>query len=108
MTQVQTQNLSNKHSAQHQAVTELIGGYNAPTAFYKLIEQQIEDGMRAVKAGKLYTLRMLCGEEFWLILGTAYSKRLAGRCFAHMVDQGHFPFEFIQYKRSPTKRYQLK
>jgi hypothetical protein len=92
----------------HQTITALIGGYNAPTAFYLLVEKQIKKGMHKVMPGNLYTTRMICGEEFWLTLGNNYKKRLAGRCLAHMVVKGRFPFNFIQYKRSPTKRYQLQ
>lgn len=103
-----TKTLKNKQLTKDQKITELLGKYTAPTAFYEYIAFQVEDAMQEVQAGKVYTLKMLCGEEFWQILETAFNRRLAGRCFAHMVDQGRFPFEFFQYKRSPTKRYLLK
>jgi len=102
------QNLKNKPDFMPQETMELLGGYKAPLAFYGFVEEQVEDAMKEVQAGKIYTLEMLCGGEFWLILETPNNQRLAGRCFAHMVHQGRFPFEFKQYKRSPTKRYQLK
>ena len=108
MKKKQMHGFSEKHDFVDHPSMDLIGGYKAPTHFYRSVEQQIQDALNEVKPEKLYTLRMLCGEEFWSILGSNFCRRLAGRCFAHMVDQGHFPFEFIQYKRSPTKRYLLK
>ncbi len=103
-----TQILKNKLGSQAMETIELLGGYTAPVAFYKIVEQQVEDVMHQVQAGKIYTLEELCGDEFWLILKTPFNQRLAGRCFAHMVDKGRFPFEFIQYKNSKTKHYILR
>jgi hypothetical protein len=103
-----TQILKNKPDSMPQETMELLGGYKAPVAFYEFVEGQVQDAMHEVQEGKIYTLEMLCGGEFWLILETPNNQRLAGRCFAQMVHQGRFPFEFMQYKRSPTKRYLLK
>ena len=103
-----TQILQNKPNPKSQETIELLGGYTAPVAFYRFVEGQVEDAMQELQAGEIYTLEMLCGGEFWLILDTPNNQRLAGRCFAHMGHQGRFPFEFMQYKRRPTKRYQLK
>lgn len=105
------QQLNNALNKQHeipQPLTQLIGGYSAPTALYRSVELQVKDALPLLKSDQLYTLRNLCGDEYWQILGTAFCRRLAGRCFAHLVDAGILPFEFIQYKHSPTKRYQLK
>ena len=103
-----TQTLKNNLGAKPVEIIELLGGYKAPVAFYKIVAQQVEDAMYQVKADKIYTLKELCGDEFWLILNTPRNQRLAGKCFAHMVDQGRFPFAFIQYKRSRTKHYILR
>ncbi|MFZ2972571.1 MAG: hypothetical protein WA049_08010 [Ferribacterium limneticum] len=57
---------------------------------------------------KLYTLKEILGNERWDSLPSNWAKRMAGRCFAHMVSVGTFPFKFVQFKRYCTKRYQLK
>jgi hypothetical protein len=103
-----TQILKNKLGSKSQKTIELLGGYTAPVALYEIVAQQVEDAMHQVQVGKIYTLEELCGDEFWLILETPNNQRMAGRCFAHMVDQGRFPFEFIQYKNSKTKHYILR
>lgn len=103
-----TQISKNIHDSEMQKTIELHGGYTVPVAFYNIIALQVEEAIHQMQAGEIYTVEKLCGEEFWLILGTPDNQRLAGRCVADMVNQGRLPFEFIQYKHSPTKRYQLR
>ncbi|MDI1308614.1 MAG: hypothetical protein PSV17_04165 [Methylotenera sp.] len=86
---------------------DLFGGYKAPVALYDAVEKQVGDSITHLQHEKLYRLRLICGDEFWALLDNAFTRRIAGRCFAHMIYHGQFPFEFVQYKRSPTKRYQL-
>jgi len=87
-------------------MTKLLGGYSTSTAFYRLIQQQAEEGMQTLDYDVLYRCSEICGDGFWKLL-TKREKRLSGRCFAHMVYTGMFPLNFVQYKRSPTKRYRL-
>lgn len=94
--------------SESQKIIELPGGYKVPLEFYEIVASQVEDVMHEVQTDKIYTAKMLCGDVFWGILKTPYNQRLAGKCFAHMVSQGRFPFEFIQYKRSKTKHYILR
>ena len=86
---------------------ELLGGHKSPDYFYEAVEMQIESRLHELKANKLYTSKILCGDEFWEILKTDFCRRLAGRCLAHMVHTKRFPFKFIQYKRYSTKYYRL-
>lgn len=87
-------------------MTRLLNGYKAPTAFYEAVMLAAKKGVKRAVSGNLYTSRMLCGEEFWLLL-TKPKKWLAGRCIALMVANRVFDLQFVQYKRSPTKRYRL-
>lgn len=87
-------------------MVKLLGRYAATAAFYKLIQQQAEEGMQTLEHNTLYMCSEICGDGFWIIL-TKREKWLAGRCFAHMVYMGMFPLSFVQYKRSATKRYRL-
>ncbi len=103
-----TQIFKNEVGTKPLETIELLGGYTAPVALYEIVAREVEDGMHQVQAGKIYTLEELCGDVFWLILKTPFNQRLAGRCFAHMVHHGRFPFEFIQYKNSKTKHYILR
>lgn len=85
----------------------VLGGQWAPRALYAQVEQEVSLLIPRLVPGKLYRLSDIYGESRWNTLGNAWVKRKAGRCFAHMVSTGKFALEFVQYKRSATKRYRL-
>lgn len=84
----------------------LLNGQSVDKAFYQEIFLQAKTVVPEMQANKLYTVRELFGEDYWQIM-TNYLKRMAGRCFAKMVHDKVFDLQFIQFKRSPTKRYIL-
>jgi hypothetical protein len=88
-------------------MTKLLNSHKAPTKFYNEVHQQVSDVASYMEPGVLYTTQMLCGDQYWNALPSDWWRRLAGRCLAHMVSTKQFPFSFVQYKRSPTKRYRL-
>ena len=83
------------------------GGQWAPRALYLRVEKEVSVLIPQLVQGKLYRLSDIYGESRWNDLGNAWMKRKAGRCFAHMVATKRFALEFVQYKRSATKRYRL-
>jgi len=100
-----------KKSAQtteNRILIRVLGGHQAPLTLYQQIERQVSSRMQTIIDGQLYTLKIIIGEALWGTLPNNQMKRMAGRCFAHMVSVGRFPFRFVQYKRYCTKRYQLK
>ncbi len=86
---------------------QVLGGQWVPRALYNQISRDIAERVPLLVPGKLYRLQDIYGDQLWASLGNAWVKRNAGRCFAHMVSKGRFPLTFVQYKRSPTKRYLL-
>lgn len=88
-------------------MTKLLNGHKAPTKFYNEVHQQVSDVAYCMQPGILYTTKILCGDEFWDALPSNWWRWLAGRCLAHMVSTKQFPFAYVKYKRSPTKRYRL-
>lgn len=88
-------------------MTEVLNCRRVPTKLYEEIKRQMLIQINRVQPNKLYKLKDMCGKGF---LGgmNSWQQRESGRAFAHMVHVGLFPFEFIKYKKSPTKRYQLK
>ena len=88
-------------------MTEVLNCRCVPTKLYLEIQLQMHMRLKNVLPNKLYTLKMMCGEEFWGDMNS-WQQRESGRAFAHMVKLGIFQFEFIKYKKSPTKRYLLK
>ena len=90
-------------------MTKVLGGHSVPTALYEKVMAQVERRMQTIVDVKLYVLKDICGDSFWEgQLLSSWQRRMAGRCFAHMVAVGRFPFRFVQYKRCATKRYELK
>ena len=90
-------------------MTAVLGGHHAPTALYEQVMAQVERRMPTMVEEQLYVLKDICGERFWdETLTSSWQRRMAGRCFAHMVAVGRFPVRFVQYKRYATKRYELK
>lgn len=87
--------------------TEVLNGYSVPAVMYTDLMHHMEKQMPNIKAGNLYTLKSMCGRAFWNDMNS-WQRRASGRAFAYMVHTGMFPFKFVQYKRSPTKRYLLK
>lgn len=88
--------------------TKLLNGYYAPTKFYNEVRQNISAGVSAMLPDTLYKAKMLCEDKFWKDLPSDWWRRLAGRCFAHMVSTKQFPVKFVQYKQSCTNHYQIK
>lgn len=86
----------------------VLGGQWAPRALYVQVEKDVSALLSQLVSEKLYRLSDIYGEKQWESLGNSWVKRKAGRCFAHMVSAGKFPLKFVQYRRSATKRYQLK
>lgn len=86
--------------------TNVLGGHSVPTTLYWDVMKHMDAQMHKVKPEALNTLKGMCEIDFWDDMNS-WQRRKAGRAFAHMVHTGIFPFEFVQYKRSPTKRYLL-
>lgn len=88
-------------------ITEVLNCHWVPTKLYEEIKQHMLAQLHQVLPNRRYTLKQMCGKAFWSGMNS-WQQRKAGRAFAHMVHVGLFPLEFIQHKKSPTKRYQLK
>ncbi|HMW40487.1 MAG TPA: hypothetical protein PKD57_13855 [Saprospiraceae bacterium] len=85
----------------------LYEGYTVPQAFYDIIRVQIEVALPCLIPDKNYTVKALCGKEFWGMLGNG-ERRMAGRCAAHMIVEGCMPLRFAESRHEYPKRYKLK
>lgn len=88
-------------------MTEVLNCHRVPTKLYMDVQAQMYKQLNTLLLNRTYTLKQMCGKQFWSGMNS-WQQRAAGRAFAHMVHVGLFPLEFIQHKKSPTKRYQLK
>lgn len=69
-----------------------------PDSLYVSIENQVKDIIDGMEASQLYTLRQLCGEEYWAELKTNFNCRRSGYCLADMVRKGKLPLKFAGKK----------
>ena len=86
--------------------TVLYDGYTVSADFYDAVRHQVEDIIPALDPDGIYTLEMLCGNEFWQSL-TAGEQKTAGRCMANMVVTNQLPFRFVQGVHEYPKLYQV-
>ena len=86
--------------------TQLLNSFTAPTEFYNEVYQNMRTRVVAMLPGVVYTAKEIA-LEYWDSLPTDRWKRLAGRCFAHMVSTHQFPVKFAN-KKSCTKHYKTK
>ena len=98
----------NKPKAREENMKEVLSGKSVPSDLYALVENHVRKEMPNIRPDQRYTLKDLCGANFWFDLETNACRRYAGEAFAHMVYIGVFPLEFTKYKKSPTNYYQLK
>ena len=82
----------------------LLNGQQVSKEFYDLVCLAASRSVMGMECNRLYVARELCGGDFWQTL-TNSEKRRAGRCLAHMVSNKVFDWQFVKYKKSPTKRY---
>jgi hypothetical protein len=97
-----------KSRARRENMKEVLNGQFVPIELYVLVENHVRKEMPIVRPQQRYTLKDVCGANFWFDLETNVRRRYAGEAFAHMVHIGVFPLEFTKYKRSATNYYQLK
>lgn len=93
----------------HEPMTAVLWGHSAPAALYAQVLDHINTRIGTVKTGRLYVLKEICGEQFWeQELRTPWRKRMAGKCFAHMVHYSIFKLESVRHKKYSTIRYLLR
>lgn len=97
-----------KSKARRENMKEVLNGQFVPNDLYALIEDHVRKEMPNIRPNQRYTLKDICGANFWFDLETNVRRRYAGEAFAHMVHIGIFPLEFTKYKKSSTNYYQLK
>ena len=97
-----------KSKARRENMKEALNGQFVPNDLYALIEDHVRKEMPNIRPNQRYTLKDICGANFWFDLETNVRRRYAGEAFAHMVHIGIFPLEFTKYKKSSTNYYQLK
>lgn len=84
----------------------LLDGTAVHENFYNSIFQQVDEIIPAMKLGKPYTAKTLCGPEFWEGLGS--KQRLAGQCISNMVYLGQLPLQVIGCEHQFPRKYRRK
>lgn len=84
-----------------------LGGKALSLDLMNLIRKQVELRMKALDQGRPYTLRQICGEEFWSQLKKG-EPITAGGCMVYMTKQSILPLTLVGKRSSNDKLYQLK
>ena len=79
---------------------------DVPVSLYISIENQVKEIIYGMELSHPYTLRQLCGEEYWAGLKTDFNCRRSGYCLADMVRKGRLPLKFAG-KKSNSWLYAL-
>lgn len=81
-------------------------GYTVSQSLYDRIRKQIGKVTVKMVPGRRYTLKNLCGKEFWNPLTT--SERIAaGRLMAYLVQEKLVPLAFAGRTRENSQQYWL-
>ena len=78
-----------------------------PQKFVERVQKQVERVLPRMKPGASYTLKMLCGGEFWDRL-QRWEQIRAGQCMAFLVVHRKLPLTFANPTAGNSKRYRLK
>lgn len=80
-------------------------GYIAPGGVCKAVFQQVDEVTPALEPGRLYTLELLCGPEFWGGLSAA-ERQMAGRIMVRLVLGGWLPLRLVGCRHRNPKQYE--
>jgi hypothetical protein len=84
----------------------LTDGTAVDKAFYESIRSRVEEVIPAMKPGEAYTVKVLCGDDFWSLLSTREAS-LAGRCVVSMVKTGQLPLAMVGCEHEYPRRYMI-
>jgi hypothetical protein len=103
-------NVCNEHSLELVKTGQLLvrpKGKKLSMDLMNLVRKQVELNITTLKHGKPYTLRRICGEEFWSQLNKGEPNK-AGECMVYMTEQNTLPLTCVGKTGSNDKLYQLK
>jgi|PlaIllAssembly_1097288.scaffolds.fasta_scaffold2740007_1 hypothetical protein len=84
----------------------LPNGHCLPKALCDSVKHQVEDIIPAMIPGVGYTLKMLCGKEYWKQLSVG-ERLWAGLYIAYLVATNGLPLSFGQDTGSHHKTYRV-
>lgn len=83
-----------------------LGGKKLSMDLMNHVRKQVELRMTALEHGRSYTLKQICGEEFWSQLKKGECIE-AGQCMVYMTEQKNFPLTIAKCAHEYPKRYTL-
>jgi len=85
----------------------LLSGRAVLRQLYDATRIRIEGFIPSMEFGESYTVRQMCGPEFWREL-EGYEPRLVGYCVVDMVLRGLLPLEFAGRTSANARLYRRK
>ena len=81
-------------------------GRRVPTSLYISVINRVMDRHAELELGIPYTLKMICGEQYWPGLGPL--RTAAGWIMAELVDEDLVPYFFASERDAKPLWYRLK
>ena len=81
-------------------------GRRVPTSLYRSVLYRVLDRHAELELGIPYTLKMICGKQYWSGLGPL--RNAAGWIMAELVDEGLVPYLFASERNAKPLWYRLK
>jgi hypothetical protein len=66
-----------------------------PAGLIKALTDRVTQRLSALSYAKVYTLREICGKDFWKALTGKYPPKDAGQCMAFLVETKRVPCVFV-------------
>lgn len=85
----------------------LHNGLDIPVLLAERVRAQVLDRLPGLQRDHSYSLRAICGPEFWRTLDKLDSIK-AGRYVAHLVSMHQLPLVFDVCPHRSNKRYRLR
>lgn len=80
-----------KNETTAEMILLLDGSFTVPQKFYNKIREQVTDIVPALVPDVEYTMKLLCGPEYWDSL-TNGERQSAGKCMVYMVKNELIPY----------------
>jgi hypothetical protein len=73
-------------------ITVLLCGRSVPSSLSRSVHKRVEERVPELVPGRPYTLKMICGDQYWHGLGNYNTQ--AGLVMADLVDRQLVPYLF--------------
>lgn len=101
----------NENNANNSALESTVIVYGTGLSIHQdladSVLQQVEEGLPYLLPDEKYTLKMICGDDYWSQLGNG-EQRKVGQYISYLVDLHRLPLVPVKGKHEYPKLYKLR